>query len=249
MADLTLTDGAYRALLIPDPRFTLDALDRRVHGDARRRPRRVPEPVRPTRAILEATESKRTPRSPSPPRAAGMLVSGAAPPSPGRAPGSPADRLGRADGDQRSGPRRRDRADLRATSPRRRRARPSRRADRRRLQPAGGATMTRPRRGRALLRAPAGRRRRWIALRDDLWQPQLPLPSPGMTPAQEVRLYVLWRDVTVGGQEQGRLSLYVRRRGRGVVDPDARGLPHDAPRLERRDDGLHGDGDLARLRR
>lgn len=56
MADRTLTDGAYRALLIPDPRFTLDALDlsaSTVTQDGARAG--VPEPVRPTRAILEAT--------------------------------------------------------------------------------------------------------------------------------------------------------------------------------------------------
>lgn len=56
MADRTLTDGAYRALLIPDPRFTSEALDlsaSTVTQDGARAG--VPEPVRPTRAILEAT--------------------------------------------------------------------------------------------------------------------------------------------------------------------------------------------------
>jgi hypothetical protein len=56
VADLTLTDGAYRALLIPDPRFTYEALDlsaSTVTQDGARAG--VPEPVRSTRGVLEAT--------------------------------------------------------------------------------------------------------------------------------------------------------------------------------------------------
>lgn len=56
MADLTLTDGAYRALLIPDPRFTYEALDlaaSTVTQDGARAG--VPVPVRSTQGVLEAT--------------------------------------------------------------------------------------------------------------------------------------------------------------------------------------------------
>ena len=56
MADLTLTDGAYRALLIPDPRFTYEALDLSASTVTQEGARAgVPEPVRSTRGVLEAT--------------------------------------------------------------------------------------------------------------------------------------------------------------------------------------------------
>lgn len=56
MADLTLTDGAYRALLIPDQRFTYDALDLANSTITQAGARAgVPEPQRSTRAVLEAS--------------------------------------------------------------------------------------------------------------------------------------------------------------------------------------------------
>ena len=61
MADLTLADGAYRALLIPDQRFTLDALDLSASTVTQDGPRAgVPEPLRATRAVLEATGEQET---------------------------------------------------------------------------------------------------------------------------------------------------------------------------------------------
>jgi len=56
VADRTLTDGAYRALLIPDQRFTYDALDLSASTVTQAGPRAgVPVPVRSTQAVLEAT--------------------------------------------------------------------------------------------------------------------------------------------------------------------------------------------------
>lgn len=57
MSDQTLpSTGAYRALLVPDQRFTLEALDRAASTITEAGPRAgVPEPQRATRAILEAT--------------------------------------------------------------------------------------------------------------------------------------------------------------------------------------------------
>lgn len=56
MADLTLTDGAYRALLIPDQRFTLDALSLTASSLTQDGSRAgTPEPQRPTRAVLSAS--------------------------------------------------------------------------------------------------------------------------------------------------------------------------------------------------
>jgi len=56
VADLTKTDGAYRALLIPDPKFTYEALDLDNSVITQRGARAgVPVPTAPTKAVLSAT--------------------------------------------------------------------------------------------------------------------------------------------------------------------------------------------------
>lgn len=56
MADLTKTEGAYRALLIPDPKFTYEALDLENSVITQRGARAgVPVPAAPTKAVLSAT--------------------------------------------------------------------------------------------------------------------------------------------------------------------------------------------------
>jgi len=61
MADLTLIDSSYRALLIPDPRFTYDTLDLSASTITQAGALAgVPEPQRSTRAILEATGTQDT---------------------------------------------------------------------------------------------------------------------------------------------------------------------------------------------
>ena len=64
-----------------------------------------------------------------------------------------------------------------------------------------------------------------------------------MTRAKEARLYVLWRDSSVGGQSRGRLSLYTSDDGarRG---PLTQGGCLWTPSFGRRGDGLHRQRDL-----